>query len=152
MPAFVRDLERQAQLAARAEADYRVESRDRLTQLEAARVAAYRRLNLLNGMAAAAAGAEEAAAIEAGLDFACERTGWSAADAAFTELRERLRPTLAAMWAADRPAAPDQPPASPQAPLLAFASFEAWYRGRFNADFLGLMANDTPIFQSVVDF
>ena len=153
MPAFVHDLERQAQQAARAEADYRIQVRDRLAQLEAARVAAYRRLNLLRDMAAAiAAVADEAAAIEAGLDHACARTGWSAADGAYAELRERLKPTAAAIQAAERPPAPGQPRPAAQAPVLAFASFEAWYRARFDADFLSLMASDAPTFQSVVDF
>jgi hypothetical protein len=153
MPAFVRDLERLAQLAARAEADFRIESRDRLAQLEGARVTAYRRLNLLAGMAdAVAAGVDDATGIAAGLDFACARTGWSEADAAYAELRQRLTPTAVALREADRPATPDQPPPPPQAPLLAFASFEAWYRARFDADFLSLMASDAPVFQSVVDF
>jgi hypothetical protein len=153
MPAFVRDLERLAQLAARAEADFRIESRDRLAQLEAARVAAYRRLNLLRGMAEAVAGADDdAASIAAGIDFACARTGWSEANAAYAELRQRLTPTAVALREADRPATADQPAPPAQAPLLAFASFEAWYRARFDADFLALMADDAPIFQSVVDF
>ncbi|HJQ59928.1 MAG TPA: hypothetical protein VJ890_23685 [Vineibacter sp.] len=152
-PVFLRDLEYQAQRAARIEADYRLESRDRVAQLEAARVAAYRRLNLLSGMAGAMAGvAEEGPAIEAGLDHVCARTGWTDADSSFAELRERLRPTAAAISTAGRPLPSEQPPPSSQAPLLAFASFEAWYRGRFNTDFLSLMASDAPTFQSVVDF
>jgi len=154
MPAFVYDLERQAKLAARAEADYRIQTRDRLAQLEAARVTAYRRLNLLRDMAAAiAAVTDEAPAIDAGVDYACTRTGWSEADAAYAEVRARLKPVAEAMRAADQPAAtPDQPSPPVQAPVLAFASFEAWYRARFDADFLSLMASDTPTFQSVVDF
>ncbi len=154
MPEFVNDLERQAKLAARAEADYRIQTRDRLAQLEASRVAAYRRLNLLRDMAAAvAAVTDDAAAVEAGLDHVCARTGWSEADAAWAEVRERLKPVALAMRAAELPtAAPEQPPASVLAPVLAFASFEAWYRARFDADFLSLMASDAPIFQSVVDF
>jgi hypothetical protein len=152
-PAFVHDLERHAQAAAHAEADFRIQSRDRLGQLEAARVAAYRRLNLLSGMVAAiAAVGDDAAAVEAGVDHACTRTGWSEADAAWADVRHHLTPVAAAIQALGRPAAQDQPAPSPQAPLLAFASFEAWYRARFDADFLGLLANDAPIFQSVVDF
>src|SRR5262245_18663542 len=147
MPAFVQDLEWQAKLAARAEADYRIQTRDRLAQLEAARVSAYRRLNLLRDMAAAiAAVADEAPAIEAGLDYACTRTGWSEADTAYAEVRARLKPVAEAIRAADQPATPEQPPLPVQAPVLAFASFEAWYRARFDADFLSLMASDTPTF------
>ncbi|HKU95364.1 MAG TPA: hypothetical protein VJR58_08815 [Vineibacter sp.] len=153
MPAFIHDLERQAQSAARNEADYRIQVRDRLAQFEAARVAAYRRLNLLKGMAAAiAAVAEEPAALEAGVDHVCTRTDWSAADAAYAEVRARLLPVAMAMRAAEQTPTPQQPAPSPQAPILAFASFEAWYRGRFDADFLSLLANDPPTFQSVVDF
>jgi len=153
MPAFIQDLERQAQASARNEADYRIQVRDRLVQFEAARVTAYRRLNLLKGMASAiAAVAEDPAALEAGVDHVCTRTDWSQSNAAYAEVRARLMPVAAAIRAAERPAPPDQPAPSPQAPILAFASFEAWYRGRFNADFLSLLASDAPTFQSVVDF
>ena len=153
-PAFVSDLERQAMQAARLEADHRIQMRDRLAQLETMRVAAYRRLNLLRDMAAAIATAtDDAAAVEAGLDHVCARTGWSEADAAWVELRDRLKPVAVTIRAAEQPtAAPGQPPAPVQAPVLAFASFEAWYRARFDADFLSLMASDAPTFQSVVDF
>lgn len=153
MPAFIQDLERQAQVAARNEADYRIQTRDRLVQLEAARVAAYRRLNLLKGMAAAiAAVAEDPAALEAGIDHVCTRTAWSEANTAYAEVRARLTPVAVAVRTAERPPAPDQPPPSPQAPILTFTSFEAWYRARFDADFLSLLASDAPTFQSVVDF
>jgi hypothetical protein len=152
-PAFIRDLERQAQAAARAEADYRLEVRDRLTALETARVSAYRRLNLLGGMQGAMATVpEDAAAIAAGIDHVCGRTGWSPADVAYDEFRRQLEPVGQAMRAVCQPPAPERPAAAPQAPLLAFASFEAWYRARFDADFLALLASDAPVFQSVVDF
>jgi hypothetical protein len=153
MPAFVQDLERQAQAAARLEADFRIQARDRLAQLEALRVSAYRRLNLLKGLAGAITAIEDdAAAVAAGVDHVCARTGWSEANAAYSEVRERLAPVATAVRAAERPSAPDQPPTPPQAPVMAFASFEAWYRARFDADFLSLMASDAPTFQSVVDF
>ncbi len=152
MPAFIQDLERQAQAAARNEADFRLQMRDRLAQLEAARIAAYRRLNLLKGMAAAVAGAaEEGGALEAGVDHVCTRTDWSAANAAYAEVRARLMPVAVAMWACDHPPA-DAPAPALQAPILAFTSFEAWYRARFDVDFLSLLASDAPTFQSVVDF
>lgn len=153
MPAFIQDLERQAQSAARLEADFRIQARDRLAQLEAVRVGAYRRLNLLKGLAAAITAIEDdAAAVAAGVDHVCARTGWSQAGAADAEVRERLVPVAAAVRAADRPPGATQSPPSPQAPVLAFASFEAWYRARFDADFLSLMTSDAPTFQSVVDF
>jgi hypothetical protein len=149
----MRDLERQAQVAARAEADFRLHARDRLADLEAARVSAYRRLNLLGGMQGAIAAVDDdEAATAAGVDHVCARTGWSEADAAFAELRQRLEPVAHAMRDAGRPPAADRPAPSPQAPLLAFAAFEAWYRARFDADFLSLLASDAPVFQSVVDF
>ncbi|MCW5745711.1 MAG: hypothetical protein KIT36_05875 [Alphaproteobacteria bacterium] len=153
MSSFMGDLERQARAAARAEADFRLEVRDRLAQLEATRIAAYRRLNLLRGMLEAVSAVDEAAAaIDAGIDYACRCTGWSETDQSYAELRERLRPTADAMQAARLATTPGQEPPSPQAPLLAFAGFEAWYQARFGADFLALMASDAPTFQSVVDF
>ena len=152
MPAFIQDLERQAQAAARNEADFRLQMRDRLAQLEAARVAAYRRLNLLKGMASAvAAAAEEAVALEAGVDHVCTRTDWSAANAAYAEVRARLIPVAVTKLAAEHPPA-DAPAPAQKWPKLAFTSFEAWYRARFNVDFLSLLASDAPTFQSVVDF
>lgn len=151
MPAFVAELERQAQSAARGEADFRVQARDRLAQFEGLRVSAYRRLNLLRDMVGAMAGAaDDPAAIAAGLDFACTRSGWSEGHSAYAEVRDHLKPVAEAILVADRPVEEGQP--TPTPPVLAFASFEAWYRARFDTDFLSLMASDTPTFQSVVDF
>jgi hypothetical protein len=153
VPDFVRDLERQAQIAARTESDFRIQSRDRLAELELARVMAYRRFHLLAGMARAVAAVDDdAPAIEAGVDHVCARTGWSEDDGAYADVRQHLAAVAAAIRADVQPALPGQSPPSPQAPLLAFASFEAWYRARFDADFLVLLASEAPSFQSVVDF
>jgi hypothetical protein len=148
MPAFIDVLERQARLALVAESDYRIQVHERLKQLEASRVAAYRRLSLLRGMAEAIGAADDAA----GIEHACARTGWSAADAAGADVRARLAPVAAAVRAASAPVAADGAAAAAQAPILAFAAFEAWYRARFAADFLSLMDSDVTAFGPAVAF
>jgi hypothetical protein len=153
VPAFIDVLERQARLAVVAESDYRIQVHDRLKQLEASRVAAHRRLSLLRGMAEAIRGAADAAAADAaGIEHACARTGWSAADAAGADVRARLAPVAAAVREAAGPGAADRPAAAAQAPILAFAAFEAWYRARFAVDFLSLMDSDVGAFGPAVAF
>ncbi|QQS14662.1 MAG: hypothetical protein IPK81_11165 [Rhodospirillales bacterium] len=150
MISFLTDLEAHAQAAARREADYRMEARDRLDALEAQRVAAYRRLNLMRGLSAAMGEIEEAAAaVERGVAHVCGETSWTDADEGVAEVRQRLLPVAEATLAADRAPAGTPPT---QAPTLALSAFEAWYRARFGVEFTSLMARDAPSFTPVVDF
>jgi hypothetical protein len=147
MPAFVDELRRRAEEAARSEAAYRVEARDRLAALEQARIAAYRRIELVDAMVrAVAAGEDRIAAAEAGAAVLCDMTGWTSDDAAYEEVRGRLVPVADQAWLA---AHPDEGSGDG---VKAFTEFEAWYLERFKTAFTSLVAREEPSLTPLVDF
>jgi hypothetical protein len=140
---FLDTLREAAEASEQEEAAFRRDSEQRLEALVEARVAAYRRYNLLKGMAEAAAACEAPEDREAAaLDVALAEVGWSEDDAAYGEVRGELAATAAAIAAA--------PPAG-EAVLQAFARFEAWHRERFGGGFLDLLERERA-FLPVVDF
>lgn len=150
MPAFVDDLRRRAEEAARIESAYRTESRDRLATLEQARVLAYRRVGLIDALAkSVAAGEDRASATDAGVTTLCDMTGWYSSDAAYDELRTRLSAVADEAWLAEHPAEAEGKPVDV---AQAFARFEAWYAERFGAAFTSLIARDVPSLTPLVDF
>jgi hypothetical protein len=147
MPVLVDELRRRAEEAARIEASYRVEARDRLAALEQARIAAYRRIELVDAMVrAVAAGEDRIAAAESGATVLCGMTGWTSDDAAFEEVRGRLLPVADQAWLAAHPEE-----GSGDA-VRAFTEFEAWYAERFKVDFTSLVAREEPSLTPLVDF
>ncbi|HEV2301291.1 MAG TPA: hypothetical protein VGR91_06945 [Stellaceae bacterium] len=140
---FLDALHTAAEAREREEEAFRRDSERRLAALVAARVAAYRRYNLLKGMAeAAAADAEADGKAAAALDFALAETGWGEENAAYGEVRGELAATAAAIAA---------PPPQGEAVLGAFAGFEAWYEARFAGAFLDLLERERA-FLPAVDF
>jgi hypothetical protein len=147
MPAFVDELGRRAEEAARIESAYRTEARDRLAALEQARIAAYRRIELVNALCrAVAAGEERTSAVDAGVTTLCDLTGWATDNDAYEEVRGRLAVVADQAWLAA------QPGEVLGDVVTAFADFEAWYAERFKATFTSLIARETPSFSPVVDF
>ncbi|MBV9834325.1 MAG: hypothetical protein JO055_07975 [Alphaproteobacteria bacterium] len=147
MPAFVDELRRRAEEAARNESAYRVESRDRLAALEQARIAAYRRIELVGALSrAVGAGEERTAAVDAGVTALCDMTGWASDNEAYEEVRSRLAVVADQAWLA---AQPDEVMGDV---VTAFSDFEAWYAERFKAPFTSLIAREAPSFSPVVDF
>ena len=147
MPAFVDELRRRAEEAARNESAYRVESRDRLAALEQARIAAYRRIELIDALSrAVAAGEDRATAIDAGVTALCEMTGWAPDNDAYEEVRSRLAAVADQAWLVA------QPGEVPGDVVTAFTEFEAWYAERFKASFTSLIAREARSFSPVVDF
>jgi hypothetical protein len=139
-----------AETCKREEESFRRESRKQLEVLVAARIAAYRRYHLLKGMVEAAAECSSPeAASAAQLDFAIAETGWSEADAAYGDVRERLSEVASVVAAALREGAAGWDEID--AAILAFARFEVWYRNRFGSEFLQLLERDRA-FLPVVDF
>ena len=134
---FLDALRATAEACEAAETAFRRDSQARLEALTLARVTAYRRYNLLKGMAEAAAAAEPEAAADAAADFALRETGWSEADAVYPEVREHLSAVAGAL--------PED------TAVVAFARFETWYTERFGSAFLDLLARD-PAFLPVTDF
>ncbi len=150
MPAFVDDLRRRAEEAARAESTYRAEARDRLAALEQARILAYRRVEMIDALArTVAAGEDRITATDAGVTMLCDMTGWSSADAAHDEVRRQLAAVADQAWLAEHPAEADGKPVDV---AQAFARFEAWYAERFGAAFTSLIARDVPSLTPLVDF
>ena len=147
MPASVDELRRRAEEAARIESAYRTEARDRLAALEQARIAAYRRIELVGALSCAvAAGEERATAVDAGVTALCELTGWAPDNDAYEEVRGRMAGVADQAWLAA------QPGEVLGDVVQAFSEFEAWYAERFKAAFTSLMARDVPSFSPVVDF
>ncbi|MBX3502607.1 MAG: hypothetical protein KF889_24440 [Alphaproteobacteria bacterium] len=147
MPAQVDELRRRAEEAGRIEAAYRLESRDRLAALEQARVAAYRRVELVDALLrAVAAGEDRATAVDAGVRVLCDMTGWTADDAACEEVREQMAAVADQAWLAAHPgeAGGDV--------VQAFTRFEAWYASRFQTAFTALVAREEPSLTPLVDF
>ena len=147
MPAFVDELRRRAEEAGRIESAYRVESRDRLAALEQSRVAAYRRIELIDALSRAVAGGEERTiAVDAGVTALCDMTGWAADNDAYEEVRGRLAAVADQAWLV---AHPDEGSGDV---VQAFSDFESWYAGRFRATFTSLLAREARSFSPVVDF
>jgi hypothetical protein len=150
MPAFVEDLRRRAEEAARTEAEYRSEARDRLAALEQARILAYRRVEMIDALArTVAAGEDRVTATDAGVSTLSDMTGWSSADAAYDEVRQQLSAVADQAWLAEHPAEADGKPVDV---VQAFVRFEAWYAERFKAAFTSLIARDAPSLTPLVDF
>lgn len=137
-------LQATATRAAGAEDAFRASWRTELDRLETERKLAFRRMNLVADLARAIGGEPDrlgaAGAFNAwvAVEFALER-GRPAHD----EIFARLEPVAAAFAAVAVPQevvagggeAEGEPGPAPD-PVAALAAFEAWYAGRFGADFL----------------
>lgn len=147
MPALVDELRRRAEEAARTEAAYRSESRDRLAALEQARVAAYRRIELVDALVrSVAAGEDRTTAVDAGVSRLCDMTGWGDDNPAYEEMHGRLSAVADQAWLAAHPAEGSGDVVG------AFTQFEAWYAERFKAAFTSLVAREEPSLTPLVDF
>lgn len=136
-------------LARRAEQDEtacRREAEQRIAALSAARTFAYRRANFFKSLFARAAAIETVEERPAGvLALATEMSHWNTGRSAYADVCAALAPVVAAIC--DEVAGGEAPRATE-----AMAAFELWYRGRFNAEFLDLLAEAQHEFISVVDF
>jgi hypothetical protein len=133
---------------------YRREAQRRIEELAAARVDAYRRLNVLKAMVeAAATQAEPDASIAAQVRRVGQMTGWSESDAGWQDFRTALGEVAACIHEDLNPMDGVERSREVEARSVtaAFQSFEAWYRGHFGAAFLALLEPDAQ-FQPAVDF
>jgi hypothetical protein len=144
-----------------AEAEFRQYAERRLEIMTAARVRAHRRYHLVHDMVESArAIVERPACIAAQIGCVLIQAGWSADDAGYGEVCERLGRVAALIHddlhrepCADQPCA-DQPCADqPSMGVLpALATFEAWYYERFGTEFPVLLPRSPNVFQPLVDF
>ena len=146
---FLDQLRDAAEAQARAESDYRDESRRQLAALALARTRAYRRYHLLKELAdVARAEAEADAGIRAQVALATQETGWSENVEGYAEVCAHLRPVAAIIHATLAMSGPGQDSDVP----AAFATFEAWHRERFGGEFLDRVRREVSTFHPVVDF
>ena len=139
-----------------AEAEFRQYAERRLEIMAAARVRAHRRYHLVNDMVESArAIVKRPACIAAQIGCVLIQAGWSADDAGYGEVCERLG-RVAALIHDDlhREPCANQPCANqPSIGVLpALATFEAWYYERFGTEFPVLLPRSPNVFQPLVDF
>ncbi len=138
---FLEELKAAATRAEAAEAQYRQDAVQKIAQLERERAFAYRRLNLLNAVAGAAARAEdEDAAVTDGLALLRERLDWSTIDDARSEVLSRFAQVVAAVARAVRRS--EGPSSGSIVDVL--AEFETWYLDRRGNSFWMLFEQELP--------
>jgi len=142
-PGFVARLKAKAAEAEAQETAWRREAAQRTTALARARSDAYRRLNLMEAVARAAAGAkDETAGLAAAASALKSELGWDSDSAARIEVLERFVPVARAALA-DKP--------DDEAVLAAVAEFERWYETSRGTNFWTLFDQYSPE-RPVVDF
>ena len=149
---YLQALERIALAAAEEERLFRKEAQRRIEALARARVAAYRRLNVLKSMVEAASGKpEREAAIAAQVARVSQLTGWSESDAGWQDFRAALAAVAGAIHADLNEGGDASADVEAQSVTEAFQAFERWYASHYGSDFLALLDQE-PAFQPVVDF
>ncbi len=134
---YLDGLDAAARAASGAEVEHQKEAAARAAELRTERAFAWRRLNLMRGLAAAVRGAEEAeAAAAAGRAAMFGLVGWNGATQAQRDAAERFAPVVRAVWAAGREGGDETDPGA------ALAEFEGWFAAERGAPFLGLMERE----------
>ena len=134
---WLETLAAEARDANAAEQQHRKEAARRAAELRDLRAFAWRRLNLMRGIAAAVRNADDAeTATAAGRAVMLREVAWNGATQAQRDVAARFAPVTLAVWAATRPEPQDADPAS------VFAAFEDWYAAERGAPFLGLMERE----------
>jgi hypothetical protein len=130
-----------ADRAAAAEERFRRESAARIAELERERAYAFRRLNLISGLAQTAASAEnETAAVANVLAALRHRLGWESDSPARSATLERFAMVAQEMFAALVP----QPGRAGADVAAALAAFEAWYAENHRTPFWVLFEHYMP--------
>jgi hypothetical protein len=130
-PSFLDVLKDAADQAIAAENDFRKEIAERTKALENERAFAFRRLNLMRGIAEVVAGAEsEEIAVAVATAVLRAKVGWSSDSEARDVVISRFAPVAQAIFASLLPdkAAPADGEEAPDTDVIkALAEFEAWY-------------------------
>jgi hypothetical protein len=125
-----------ASAASAAETEHQREAARRTAEHKSEREFAWRRLNLMRAVAAAARGAEEAPAAAAAATAAMlGEAGLTGTGEAQQALAARFQPVALAVWTAGR-GEPGEEPAA------ALAAFETWYAEDRGRPFLALMERE----------
>jgi hypothetical protein len=137
MSAFTSYLDRltaTATAASAAEQEHAKHAAARAAELRTERAFAWRRLNLMRGVAAAVRDVEEAEAAAAGRAALLAAVGWTGLSERERAVADRFGSVVAAVRAATRD--------EPADPADALADFEAWYAAERGAPFLALMERE----------
>jgi hypothetical protein len=147
---FLDQLRDAAEAQARAESDYRDESRRQLAALALERTRAYRRYHLLKELAdVARAETESNTSVRAQIALATQETGWGEGADGYADLCDHLGQVAALIHAELH--ATETKKGGGDVPA-AFAAFEAWYCERFGGEFLDRVRRESSTFHPVVDF
>jgi len=146
---FLDALKSDADKAAAVESEFRRQSAERIKALECERAFAFRRLNLMRGIAEAVAAAEDSEmAVASSLALLRAKLGWSSDSEARAAVLSRFSSVAQAVLAS---LAPVEEEGSPPDVAVALADFEAWYAASHATPFWTLFEHyvvETP----VVDF
>jgi hypothetical protein len=138
---FLDALKAAAQRAQSAEDEYRRQAARRVAVLEQERAFAFRRLNLMNAVAAAVAEAEsEEIAVANALAVLRGKLGWSSDNEARAEVMSRFAPVAQAVFRSFAPS--QQAPVSTLSDSL--AEFEDWYASSHPTPFWVLFEQYIP--------
>jgi hypothetical protein len=131
---FLDSLTASAGAASAAEREHVAQAAARAAELRTERAFAWRRVNLMRGIAAAVTDGEEAEAAAAGRAAFLAAVGWTGAGEAERAVADRFAPVAAAVRAAARD--------EPADPAAALADFEAWYAAERGVAFFALMERE----------
>src|SRR5690554_4834880 len=128
---YLENLHAAARAASAAEVEHQKQAAARAAELRNERAFAWRRLNLMRGLADAVRGAETAeAAIAAGRTAMLGMVGWNGATQAQRDVADRFRPVVLAVWNACREQGEETDAGA------ALAEFEAWFAAERGSPFL----------------
>jgi hypothetical protein len=134
-------LDRAARAASAEEDTYRKDAMERIKALERQRAFAFRRLNLVNAVAASLADAkDEAEATARGSAAFLRELNWNGATERQREVVDKFMPVVTALWQMRDGSLPDGQDGLAE---TALAEFERWFAGNRNAPFESLM--DTEV-------
>jgi hypothetical protein len=140
--AYLTDLDKAAGAASVAEDEFRRNIVAKMREHEEARAFAFRRLNLMKGVAASVSGAKDAdEANERGTAALCREIGWTGATEFQREGVQKFAPVTLAVWEATKEDAADSSLKEIEREL---AGFESWYAQAQNKPFMTVMEQELP--------
>ncbi len=140
--AYLASLNALASTASVTEDDFRRNIVAKMRELEEARAFAYRRLNLMKGVASAVSGAkDEEEARKAGVDVLYREIGWTGATEFQRTGAEKFAPVALAVWEATKPEADESVTKDIEREL---AAFENWYATARDKPFMTVMEQELP--------
>lgn len=134
--AYLAALQDAADAASRAEHDYRREAAERIAALETARAFAFRRVNLMRGVAHCASAEDEQAAVQQAQALLQDKLGWTGDNDFRSNVATNFAHVALAVFASST---------SGGEPIAAaLANFESWYEAHYASSFWNLFEQHMP--------